>query len=261
MDLYLVSDLHHYPEPQEHPGRLAFLDFLDGLRRLDAPGTLWILGDLFDFWFEYGTVVPAGHERLLVGLGDLSRAGWSLHLLPGNHDFCAGRRFSACTGGEIHRDRFLELDHGGRRIVLAHGDGLGRGDAGYRMVRPLLRSRAGRALFSLLHPDVGMRLAGAFSGTSRRILRRDLDHVPAGLEEWAAGRLSAGADLVVTGHAHLGRIARLPGGMHVSLGDWLTRWSYCIVPEDSGVEPLLLSHRPGEGIPPVPRSLEGGGLS
>jgi len=248
MDLYLVSDLHHYPEPAPHPGREAFFSFLSDLGRLDPPGALWILGDLFDFWFEYGTVVPAGHERLLSLLRNLSASGWELHFLPGNHDFAAGKRFAASTGAAIHSGEPVVLDRAGRRLCFAHGDGLGTGDIGYRAIKPVIRSRPARFLFSLLHPDIGIRFAKLFSGTSRRILRRDLDHVPAGLEGWADGALSAGADIVVTGHAHLGRITALAGGLHISLGDWLTRMSYCILPDDSAAEPLLLTYSPNEGL-------------
>jgi UDP-2,3-diacylglucosamine hydrolase len=258
MVLYLVSDLHHYPEPAPHPGREAFFSFLSDLGRIDSPGALWLLGDLFDFWFEYGTVVQAGHERLLSLLRNLSDSGWELHFLPGNHDFPAGKLFSASTGARVHPAGPVVLDHGGRRLCFAHGDGLGTGDLAYRAIKPVIRSRAARFLFSLIHPDLGMRLAGLFSGTSRRILRRDLDHVPAGLEKWAAGVLSAGADIVVTGHSHMGRITAMKGGLHVSIGDWLTRMSYCILPEDSASEPLLLTYSPREGIPGGTKPAEGG---
>jgi UDP-2,3-diacylglucosamine hydrolase len=258
MDLYLISDLHHYPEPEPHPGRSAFFSFLSDLRRIDPPGALWMLGDLFDFWFEYGTVVPAGHERLLSLLGDLSGSGWELHFLPGNHDFSAGRRFAAATGARVHSGKPVELEHGGRRLCLAHGDGLGSGDLGYRAIKPVIRSRGARLLFALLHPDIGIRAARIFSGTSRRILRRDLDHVPAGLEKWAAGRLAAGTDIVVTGHAHLGRVAAMEGGLHISLGDWLTRMSYCILPDGSTSEPLLLAYSGRQGISRGARPVEGG---
>lgn len=258
MDLYLVSDLHHYPEPEEHPGRRAFFSFLTDLRRLEDPGALWILGDLFDFWFEYGTVTPSGHEHLLTLLADLTRAGWEVDLIPGNHDFSAGRRFSLSTGAEVHCGRTVELLHGGRRLVLAHGDGLGPGDLGYRAIRPLLRSRVTRALFRILHPDLGIRLARLFSGTSRRILRKDLDHVPHGLEIWAERVLAAGADIVVTGHSHMGRVKPFGNGLHVSLGDWLTRRSYCIVRESSEIVPTLLDYSENEGIDMDARSSVGG---
>lgn len=237
-DLILVSDVHLYPEPEEHPGRELFLEFLSFLEKRPVAGELWILGDLFDFWFEYGSTVPAGHQRILSALGRLSARGWAVRFMPGNHDFWVGRHFQAATGVMVHTEQVAEIELGGRTILLAHGDGLGSGDIGYRIIKPILRSGPSRFLFRLLHPDLGSFLARAFSNTSRRMLRKEADAIPPGLAGWVAGKLEGGADIIITGHTHLDAVIRRENGIHVSLGDWLVRMTYCIVPCDGG-EPVL----------------------
>lgn len=237
---YFLSDAHLFPEPEDHPGRDRLVAFLKALYREKDPGELWILGDLFDFWFEYGSVIPAGHERVLAALGELSGSGWGVHFLPGNHDFWVGRHFSLATGAEIHSRRTVELAAGGMRLLLAHGDGLGPGDLGYRMLKPVLRSPLSMFLFRILHPDLGTLLARMFSDTSRRILRRDLDSIPEGLGYWVDGMLDMGYDAVITGHTHLDSVIRKDKGMHVSLGDWLTRFTYCLL-ADGADGPVMMS--------------------
>lgn len=244
MDRYFLSDAHLFPEPEEHPGRERLLEFMEELRLGRAPGEIWILGDLFDFWFEYSSVVPAGHERVLAALGDLSRSGWDVHFIPGNHDFWVGRHFAEASGAAVHTSGEVELKAGDHRILLAHGDGLGPGDLGYRMIKPLLRSPVSRFLFRLLHPDLGAFLARKFSDTSRRVLRRDLDRIPDGLGYWVSKRLEEGYDVVITGHTHLDTVIRNEKGIHVSLGDWLTRFTYCHLPGKTET-PVLLKYGKG----------------
>jgi len=227
--LVVISDAHLFPGDRPHPGRERLISFLDGLAS-SGPATLVVAGDLFDFWFEYRNAVPAGFCRVLASLEALSGKGWEVVFMPGNHDWWVGRRFEEATGARIARERQLVLERGGLRIVIAHGDGLGRGDPGYRLLlRPVVRSRVSTALFSLLHPDLGAMLAGAASGTSRRILRKQAEQMPAGLLDWVRGRIAEGAGLVITGHTHIASETPMPGGAHISLGDWLKTFTYAEV--------------------------------
>ncbi|NLP04514.1 UDP-2,3-diacylglucosamine diphosphatase [Candidatus Fermentibacteria bacterium] len=220
-----VSDVHLFPGGKPHPGRESFLSFLGELAQA-GPGELWIAGDLFDFWHEkHGA--PRGFERILSALAAVSEAGWSLTFLPGNHDGWVGGAFSAATGARVLGRGPVEAEVEGRRVLLAHGDGLGGGDWGYRLfLGPILRSRAAGILFRALPVAVGETLAGLMSGTSRRILRRQSDCIPAHLSAWADGMLRSGIDIVVTGHTHVAG-TRLSGrGIHISLGDWLGDFHY-----------------------------------
>ncbi len=245
MDRFLVSDVHLFPDPEEHPGRTRFLNFLGMLSSMTEPGELWILGDLFDFWFEYGSVVPAGHETTVCSIKHLSRTGWKVHFIPGNHDFWVGRYFIESTGAVVHGNTTVSTNFGGRSYLLAHGDGLGAGDTGYRLIKPILRSRIANLCFRLLHPDLGIRLARRFSDTSKRMLHRQLDELPEKLLEWAERRTEEGYQVIVTGHTHIDAVVDTGDGLYVSLGDWLTRFTYCRVPGDTGI-PELLTYRETE---------------
>jgi len=241
MDRFFLSDVHLFPEPEIHPGRERFVSFLNTLHDSPEPGELWILGDLFDFWFEYRSVVPVGHEKTLSAMKRLSGAGWKIHFLPGNHDFWVGSHFKRETGAEIHFDDNLILNLSGKRVLLAHGDGLGAGDNGYKIMKPILRSSVSRFLFSLLHPDLGIFLARRFSDTSKRILRRDLDSIPQNLLNWTIDRFEEDIDIIIMGHTHLDTVSKSEKGIYVSLGDWLTRFTYCHIRDDSE-EPELLAY-------------------
>lgn len=224
----MIADAHLFPEPEPHPGRERLLGFLRDLTT-EEPGHLWILGDLFEFWFEYRSVIPDGYHRILQALRGLTDSGWRIHFLPGNHDAWAGERFRRITGSEIQDRKYVKTEMNGLDVLLSHGDALGRGDLGYKLLlRPIIRSPLSRALFYLLHPDLSAPLARSFSGTSRRFLRKDCEDLPAGLASWARSMLS-NVDLVVTAHTHVPMLRRLPDGCHLSLGDWLKSFSYALL--------------------------------
>lgn len=241
--IYFAGDVHLLPEPAPHPGREVFLGFLSGLLR-EEPGEIWITGDLFDFWFEYRTVAPSGYDRVLSALAALGRAGWRTVFLPGNHDWWVGRHFERSTGFRVDRSPYVETECFGIRTAVAHGDGLGGGDYGYRLLlRPVLRARLSCILFGLLHPDLGAALGRAASGTSRRILRREILQIPANLSEWSRRRISEGFGAVVTSHIHASCLHRLDGGIHVSTGDWVTTFT-CVRFGPDGPEILRLQPPP-----------------
>jgi len=240
-DIYFAGDVHLVPEPLPHPGREAFLEFLGRLAG-EEPGELWLTGDLFDFWFEYRSAMPAGYDRALKALSVLAEKGWRTVFLPGNHDWWVGGHFERATGVRIDRSPFVRTDCFGIRTVIAHGDGLGRGDIGYRLIRPVLRARLSSLLFRMLHPDIGASIAGLASGTSRRILRREILEIPPGLSEWVSDMVAGGAGAVVTSHIHTARIAPAGPGVHISTGDWITTFT-CARIGPGG--PELLNFPPG----------------
>ncbi len=219
-----ISDAHLSPEGVPHPGRETLIRFLDHLATTE-PGALWIIGDLFDYWFEYRSTVPAGYSRVLCRLRRLSDSGWKTGFIPGNHDWWVGRRFHLETGMTIHRETPLRVDIEGVRTVLAHGDGLGRGDWGYRAFKPILRSRVSSFFYSLLHPTPATALAFMASGTSRKYLRKKVRVIPPHLDAWAKRQLAC-ADLVVTGHTHVPRLTKDGNGYYASLGDWISSFTY-----------------------------------
>lgn len=238
-DIFFISDVHLYPESEEHPGREKLYKFLMHLSNFENPGELWILGDLFDFWFEYKYLIPCGFDNLLSQLRKLVKDGWEVNILPGNHDFGIADKFADTTGVRIHTNRIIIIKRAESTILLAHGDGLGAGDVGYKLIRPVLRSPISAFLFKLIPANIAFFSARLFSGTSKRILRHKCDCIPNGLDKWVDARLSGNIDIVITGHTHVPLLEEKNNGIFISLGDWLTKWTYCIIDGETGKPELL----------------------
>jgi UDP-2,3-diacylglucosamine hydrolase len=227
---FIASDIHlgAVPDSTER----AFLSFL---RHVGAEGgALLLAGDLFDFWFEWGEVIPARHFRVLAALAELVEAGVPVTYAGGNHDAWGGRFLTEEVGLRFHLEPF-RMELGGRTALVAHGDGLGRGDLTYRLLKKLLRSRLTVGGFRVLHPELGMRFARYVSTTESKTAD---DAGVVGrtrfLEEWAAERLAAepDIDLVVCGHAHRPVLQEHgENRWYINSGDWLTHFSYVIVPQ------------------------------
>jgi UDP-2,3-diacylglucosamine hydrolase len=223
--VFFMSDAHLGVESADREGaRTARLhDFLNSL-----PGrasSLYIVGDLFDFWFEYRTAIPRRHFPTLAVLARLRDAGIDIAYLNGNHDFWLGTFFRDTLGIRTE-DGGVPVEAQGRRIWLHHGDGLVGGDLGYRLLRAVLRSRAGIALYGLLHPDLGIPLAHVVSRWSRHS-RGDGPLQPDRLwKEIAEPRFREGYDGVIIGHFHHAYERREPHREFFVLGDWIDRFTY-----------------------------------
>src|SRR5512145_2740221 len=164
--VFFMSDAHLGVESAEREGpRAARLhDFLNSLE--GRASSLYIVGDLFDFWFEYRTAIPRRHFDTLTTLGRLREAGVDITYLNGNHDFWLGTFFRDTLGIRTH-DGALTVEAQGRRLWLHHGDGLVGGDLGYRALKAVIRHPVSIGLYRLIHPDLGIPLAHAVSRWSR----------------------------------------------------------------------------------------------
>lgn len=199
-------------------------------RAAEEAGTLVLNGDLFDFWFEYRSVIPRGHMRTLTALRRLVEGGVDVHLVGGNHDWWGGSFLTDEIGVQFHRDP-VTLSLGGRRALVAHGDGLGRGDIGYRLLRNVLRGRITQWGFRWIHPDLGAALARAISrtGDSDETVPTGPEHRTGALERWARDRLleDDSLDLVLLGHTHSPvSVEVAPGRFYLNSGDWVTHASF-----------------------------------
>src|SRR5258705_1256731 len=146
---------------------LAFFD-----RVASERAALFVNGDLFDFWFEYGHAIPKRFVRVLMAMGELRRAGIPVTYIGGNHDFWIGN-FLSRELDVAFTDQPLPLSLQGPKIFLSHGDGLGPGDLGYKLLKRVLRNSLAKALFRWVHPDTGIPIAAPTAHTSRRhALRR-----------------------------------------------------------------------------------------
>jgi UDP-2,3-diacylglucosamine hydrolase len=219
---YIFSDAHlGFAAPEIEASVLAFLRYLRG-----RAGSVVINGDLFEFWFEWRSVVPRGSYRVLAALHDLRADGVPVLMTAGNHD---------CWGGDVLREDIgIEFQTGpwhgeiaGWRAWVEHGDGLrGAEDRRYRRMRSVLRHPWAVRAFRWLHPDVGMALAGRSSHASRTYVARDGGR---GLREVAAERLAAdrALDLVVYGHSHVAVLEQFPSGqIYGNPGSWLDAPTY-----------------------------------
>lgn len=233
---YIASDIHLGAVPKSTERK--FLRFLD---HVGAHGrSLLLVGDLFDFWFEYGPVVPGRHFRVLAGLAELVDAGIPVTLMGGNHDAWGGR-FLTDEVGVAFFPGVLRTEIGGRQALVAHGDGLGRGDFRYRALKAVIRSRLAILGFRALHPELGLRIAGAASTTEAKA---ENDGAAQGrarfIEDWAREQLHADPALgfVICGHSHVPAIVEVdPGRYYLNAGDWIRHFTYITVQPD--VKPVL----------------------
>lgn len=237
--VYIASDAHLGAAPPEKES--AFLGWL-----AHTPGVaseVVLNGDLFDFWFEYRWGIPAGHDRALALLREVVDAGVRVTLMGGNHDWWGGRFLRDEVGVEFLRDPVVRR-YAGFTTYVAHGDGLGRGDLGYRALRLVLRGRATRFAFGLLGPGVGGRVARAVSRTELRWGEPTQDDKARAeaLASWARGKLEScpELDLVLLGHTHIPRLEEVaPGRWYLNAGDWVVHASYAVLSE--GAPPALLT--------------------
>ena len=222
---FFLSDCHlgldRRPADRDREARL--LRFLDTL--VPAEDGLTIAGDLFDFWFTYRRAIPRGGFRVIARLEALRRAGLPIAFVGGNHDFWALPFFQEELGLEV-TDGVLTRTIQGRRFWIAHGDGLGSGDLGYKLLKRVLRNPVATALYGLLHPDLGLRLATLTSHASRAY-----QHPPVGLAERVRREVAdpvfaEGHDVVVLGHLHVPTLWEENGKALVILGDWVENCTY-----------------------------------
>lgn len=232
---YIVSDVHlgAVPESTER----AFRGFLDHVR--DEAGELLINGDLFDFWFEYRTVILREHYRVLAKLAEVVEAGVPVAFVGGNHDAWAGSFLRDVVGVELLSGPVVR-DIGGRRTLVAHGDGVGKGDLKYRALKAVIRSRFSIGAFRWLHPDVGTRVALLASSTEDKTAHGDPARAKgraAFIQGWATEQMRSdpSLDLVVTGHAHVPTVTEvMPGRFYANSGDWLRSYTYLVLPLAGG---------------------------
>lgn len=218
--VFFISDCHlgHDKSPAEGEREARVLRFLDA--RDPAADALVIVGDLFDFWFGYGRAIPCAGFAVLSRLFELRRAGMPITFVGGNHDFWALPFLRDELDLEV-AEGVLTRNIQGRRFFIAHGDGMGSGDLGYKLLRPILRHPAAIALYRLIHPDLGIRLATFCSRMSRHNSIPNADIADRAFREVAAPAFSQGHDVVVLGHLHVPTLREEQGKALVILGDWL----------------------------------------
>lgn len=238
MALYIFSDAHlGATDSTNEEQRLQKISELFELIKEDGD-RLIILGDLFDFWFEYENAIPNEYMKMLTMLAELRKGNVKIDYVAGNHDFWMGDFFPTQMGIEIYRDEF-ELTYQGRRIHLLHGDGLAKRDVGYRILKKVFRNRLNIWLYRKIPPDWGIPLAKYVSGASRKHtspsekLQRVEKKFSVDYENYAREKLKKGFDVVVLGHLHFPSLEKFESGYYINSGDFIRNFSYVKIDEES----------------------------
>ena len=193
---------------------------------------IFLLGDIFDFWWEYKHVVPRGFTRFLGTVSSITDSGIPVHFFTGNHDMWMGDYLSRECGVTIHTDPY-QVNFDGRVFYLAHGEGLGTNDNGYRVLLFLFRSRILRKVYSAIHPTIGMGIGHRWSLSSR--LGKGISKDFMGEEKEDLFRHSRkileneSIDFFIYGHRHLPMTVKINDSAIITiLGDWIQIGSYAV---------------------------------
>ena len=225
MAIYFASDFH-LGAPTREDSKIrekSIVCWLDYIAQ-DA-SEIYLMGDVFDFWFEYKRVIPKGFSRLFGKLAELSDQGIKLHFFIGNHDMWVKTYFIEEFNMTIHT-KPMSLVLFGKRFYIGHGDGLGPGDRGYKFIKRFLRSSICQWAFARLHPNFGIRIAQYFSNKSRKGSIKD--KVFNGKEkEWLylfalEMQEKDPHDFYVFGHRHLPLNLEANGAHYINLGEWIS---------------------------------------
>ena len=229
--VYFASDFHlGIPDHASSVARERRLcNWLDEIRP-DAE-QLFLVGDIFDTWFEYKNVVPKGFTRFLGKLAELSDKGLKIEAFTGNHDLWMRGYFQEELNIPVHHAPVIR-EINGKKLLIAHGDGLGPGDHGYKFLKGVLRSPLSQWIYRRVHPDTGVGLAGWFSRLGPKHADVVVKEFQGPEKEWLVQFCletlkHEHIDYFIFGHRHIAIEYPLPqNSMYVNLGDWIRYDSY-----------------------------------
>ncbi len=231
--VYFASD-NHLGAPTSNdslPREKKFVAWLDSIKE-DA-AAIYLMGDLFDFWFEYKKVIPKGFTRTLGKLAELSDAGIPITYFVGNHDLWMNGYFEEELNIPVfHEPQQIKINN--TSFFIGHGDGLGPGDKGFKRMKKVFTNPVSKWFFRWLHPDLGVRL-GQYMSVSNKIISGDEDAKFLGEEnEWLVQYCkrkleSQHTDYFIFGHRHLPLEIKLnERATYVNLGDWINYFTYAV---------------------------------
>lgn len=222
--IYFVSDIHLglFDRKQDIIREDLFLEFLTKIK--DDCDKLYLVGDIFDYWFDYKTVIPKFFYRTLSALYDLRKI-CEIEFVIGNHDFGHNGFFVNELDIPIYGSDIERLHHG-KKFYISHGDGKDPKDKGYLLLKKIMRAQASLALYLKLHPNIGIKLASSSSKTSRDYTsKKDFGDENAMLD-FAKHKIDTGFDYVIMGHRHKAEITTYKSGLYVNLGEWIREPHY-----------------------------------
>jgi UDP-2,3-diacylglucosamine hydrolase len=228
-----TSGKYHYFASDFHLGSPNYLASIEREKKIvswlseiekDA-AAIYLVGDIFDFWFEYKHAIPKGFVRLQGKIIELTEKGIPVHFFLGNHDMWMFDYFKKELGVEIHPNE-IEIEINQKLFYIAHGDGLGPGDRGYKLVKKIFRNPFFQWVFARLHPNFGIPLAKYFSKTSRNSTGDDDAHLNSLDKEWLyqftkSAQKVKHRDFYIFGHRHLPLKFEIDNTTYFNLGEWL----------------------------------------
>ncbi|WP_436515281.1 UDP-2,3-diacylglucosamine diphosphatase [Ekhidna sp. To15] len=228
--LYFASDFH-LGIPDEDSSRAREMKIIKWLEYISNDASaIFLVGDIFDFWFEYRTTIPKGFVRFQGKLAELSDKGIPIYLFTGNHDLWMKDYFPSQLGVEVYQNPII-LEVNGKRLFVGHGDGLGSGDGFYKIVKKVFTNRFCNWLFQWMHPNIGVSIAQYWSRRSRLatgILDEEFQEEKERLWQFAEEmNKSTHHDYYIFGHRHLP--LELPVADHstyFNLGEWVNHCTY-----------------------------------
>jgi len=231
--IYFLSDFHlGAPDYETSLAReKRVIQFLNEIKK-DAE-VIFILGDLFDFWYEYKKVVPKGFVRILGKLAELTDCGIIIYFFVGNHDMWMNGYFEKELNIQVFHEA-KEFEFNGKKFLIGHGDVLGPGDHLYKMMKKVFRNKFSQSLFGLLHPSAGIGMADYFSRKSRASAGKKDEQFLGEDKEWLIifskeVLKKEHLDYFIFGHRHLPIEFKLnEKSVYINLGDWIKYNSYAV---------------------------------
>jgi UDP-2,3-diacylglucosamine hydrolase len=225
--IYFISDIHLGGESKDTEARKTecLLSFLNAIQ--ESAEILYIVGDLYNFWFEYRNAVPRLNLRVLTKLCEFIAQDIDVRYFTGNHDLWHETYIEEQLGLKLYREPFSVVHHN-RKFFIAHGDGLIDRDRRIRRLRKIFTNPVNIFLYKLIHPDLGIPFANY---VARKSAERGDNPYDQEYRDFALAKLHEGFDAVILGHTHKPLFERLGNGLYINLGDWINSFTYLVLDE------------------------------
>lgn len=233
-NIYFASDFHlgspNHAESLIREKRIVA--WLDQIK--ENAKAIYLVGDIFDFWFEYKHSIPKGYSRFFGKIAELTDSGIEVHFFTGNHDMWMFDYFEKELNVTMHRNP-IELSHNSINLYVGHGDGLGPGDKSYKVLKKVFSNPICQWLFARLHPNFGIGLANYWSGKSREH-NTDIKSFLGEDKEWLAQYCkevlkTKHYDYFIFGHRHLPIEHKMGNSTYINLGEWMNDYTYAMLNE------------------------------
>ena len=219
---YFISDAHlgGHSEEIEKIKIANLISFFNSIQ--NKADHLYLVGDLYDFWFEYSKAIPKVNLKILAKLSQLVESGTEVRYLTGNHDLWQNGYLQNEIGVKIYHEP-LEASHNSLKLFIAHGDGLVKRNWSLRLQKRICKNPVNIFLYRLLHPDIGIPLAMKVSAKSKE---REEKRYNQDYRDFAITKLNEGFHAVILGHTHVPLFEKINSGFYINLGDWMKKFTY-----------------------------------